>query len=283
VIEQANKNRDVVLSDLLSGQIDLREVLQGRYSASLEECYEGLQGARKRKSALQLVGLENINQNDSADFSRDECRQATIKYLQAAEKTKRTFYSEHFWFGLGVPYINMAHRRIVLATIIFCSLLLSIACAASEDYPGIVKKPLILKLVTAGAVLIKLALHAGLFILPGDAERWERHSRIIVFVGGIFCAAIKLVECGLICHFVDHKFPTTLAGKYCLVAQGLADGLMAAAAGMAHDIEKVPLDAEGKVFHHLGHHSYCPSLTIAEKRCLLDAIIFKLVCREIDI
>jgi hypothetical protein len=49
---------------------------------------------------------------------------------------------------------------------------------------------------------------------------------------------------------------------------------MAAAAGMAHGIEKVPLDAEGMVFHRLGHHSYCPSLTIAEKRCLLDAIIF---------
>jgi hypothetical protein len=199
----------------------------------LGACQEGLQEVRGQLSALQLVGLEHITQNDLADSNSEECRQASIEYVQEAEKLKKNRSLSVFWYGADIPFIKMAYRRMILGLVIFSSLALTIAYAAVEDYPDDVKKLVILKIMTAGAAALKLALHVGLFRLSGNADRWARHSRSFVVAEGFHCAVIKLVECGLICHIVNGKLPTTWDGKYCLVAQGLAEGLMAVAAGMA--------------------------------------------------
>jgi hypothetical protein len=89
-----------------------------------------------------------------------------------------------FWHDWGLQFIKMAYRRMILQAIIITSLVMTITYAAAEDYPGNIKKPTILKWITAGAAVLKLAIHMGLHRLARDPDRWEQRSRTFVFAGG---------------------------------------------------------------------------------------------------
>jgi hypothetical protein len=83
-----------------------------------------------------------------------------------------------------------------------------------------------------------------------------------------------MAECFLICHWVDRKMPDDHAGRFCILAMGLAEGFMVVVAAMAYGtIDTVSFDGSGKVFHGLSHFRCCPALTISEKMTLIESDI----------
>ncbi|KAA8899504.1 hypothetical protein FN846DRAFT_892413 [Sphaerosporella brunnea] len=147
------------------------------------------------------------------------------------------------------------------------------ACAdsAAEAYPGGVQKPRALKWITALVAVIKMGIHIGIFRLEGHPESFPKTSRRFVIGIGGFSACAKLVECLLICYWVDQKMPQDSAGVFCVLAMGFVEGLMAVVAAMAYGAtDTVPFDGPGKVFYRMGHFRCCPGLTIFEKRTLLE-------------
>jgi hypothetical protein len=150
----------------------------------------------------------------------------------------------------------------------------SLVFATQESYPGGVAKPRSIKCFTAFAVACKLATHIGLYFLGDNPAEFDNHSQKCIVGMGLLSAAFKIAECIMICHAVDGRMPVDSAGKYCVVAAGLTEGLLTIASGMAHrSTDVVVFGGMGDVFEGFGHYSCCGFLTLKEKQVLLQSLI----------
>jgi hypothetical protein len=199
---------------------------------------------------------------------------AAYNYLTTAEDIKRREFISVIWYGLGIPYLTMAYRQALLFAITIISLLLQVGYSVAETYPGNITEAEALEWFTKLMVLIGIVRHLGLFRLAGYPERFTEYSRCCIVSFGVVSVVGKLIEYFLISKLVDKQMPADNAGKFCLVATSLAQGLVTLATGMAHSChERIISDRPGEIFWGFGYPSYFPLLVTEEKRMLIGAVI----------
>jgi hypothetical protein len=205
---------------------------------------------------------------------RKATRQAVTGYLEAAEERKSKDYCWIPWYDFSLRYFAMIFRDILVAVVITLSLVLSFAHAITEGYPKGVKKPTELVIFTAIAVTIKLAGHIAIYMLAVEACMFRKYGRTTVVATGCVSAGLKGIEGILIYVLVDGGIPEDTKCRFSMCALAFAEGLLAAAAGMAFTgPEVVAFDSPGDVFDGFGSRSRFPRLTIQEKRILIEAVI----------
>lgn len=204
----------------------------------------------------------------------DECRDRAREYLKCAEDLKKGQYESARWYGFGLPYQMLGHRPAFLFVVAMVSLLLQLGYAVAETYPGNITKPNGLKWWTASVVVVQILGHGYLFLLSRDLDRYIKYSMICVVLLGLAVAIGKLVECFMICSWVDEQMPADHAGRFCVVALSLAQGLTSIVTAMGHSrSHPIILDRPGEIFYGFGHPYCFPALNIEEKRVLVGAII----------
>jgi len=205
---------------------------------------------------------------------RGATRHAVIEYLEAAEERKNKDYLSTPWYGISLPYLAIILHNVLVATVITFSLVLSFAHAITEGYPKGVKKPMELVVFTAIAVTIKLAAHIAMYKLSGEPSKFRKYGRAAVVATGCVSAGLKGIEGILICVLVDGGIPKDIKSRFSMCALAVAEGLLAAAAGMAFTGPEVAaFDSPGDVFDGFGSRNRFPKLTIQEKRILIEALI----------
>ncbi|KAF8541769.1 hypothetical protein BDD12DRAFT_803429 [Trichophaea hybrida] len=164
----------------------------------------------------------------------DACRTTTLAFLNRAALLKEKDHQSMMWYGFWIPYLQKLYPRWLVGCIIFASLSISLLFATQESVPGGVAKPGSVKGFTAFAAACKLGAHISLYFLAENPEKFDQHSLKIIFGSGLLSAALKVVECLLICHIVDEKMLVDSAGKFGIVAAGLSEGLLVVATSMVH-------------------------------------------------
>ena len=99
---------------------------------------------------------------------------------------------------------------------------------------GGVEKPMILKVPTAPVAVVKMLVHTYVFRLEEDPE--PHASRRFAIGLGAFSAFAKIGECTLMRHLVDKNIPSGGASLYCMLASGIAEGLMSIITAAAYGL-----------------------------------------------
>lgn len=202
----------------------------------------------------------------------DACRQKTIVFLQQAENRKNIDTGSMAWNWFMFPYLWRFCRRSAIFFLALLSFAMTIGYACMEGYPGGVEKPMGLKVFTALVAVAKMLVHTYIYRLEGNPE--PHPSRLYAIGLGAFSACAKIGECTLICHLVDKNIPSGGATLYCMVAQGIAEGLMSIITAAAYGpSDAVAFGGPGQPFYYMGHHGFCPGLSIAEKKALIESVI----------
>lgn len=197
-----------------------------------------------------------------------------MEYLGEAEAVKKETFHSALWYGLGLPRLTLAYRSELLFTMTVISLVLQLGYSVAETYPANIVKPMGLKWLTALLAAFQLFGHLTLFMLSRDPKRYTKYSNSCTACLGGITAVGKLLECYLICRWVDKQLLADHAGKFCLVALGLAQGLATIVTAIAHSRhEAIIFDRPGEIFFGFGYRCNFPRLNIEEKRTLLAAII----------
>jgi hypothetical protein len=167
------------------------------------------------------------------------------------------------WYDFALPYLAMILRDFLVATVITLSLVLSFAHAITEGCPKGVKKATELVVFTAIAVTIKLAAYIAMYKLAGEPSKFRKYEPAFLVATGCVSAVLKGIECLPICLLLDGGIPKDNKGRFSMCALAFAEGLLAAAAGMAFSgPEVVAFDSPGDVFDGFGSRDRFPKLTI---------------------
>jgi hypothetical protein len=127
----------------------------------------------------------------------------------------------------------------------------TVAYACVERYPGGVQKPRGMRWFTALVPVMKMGIHFGIYRLEGHPESFSKTSRRFILGIGGFSTCAKIMECLLICYWVDRvrKMPQDHKDIFCVIAMGFVEGMMAVVAAMSYGAtDTVPFDGQGKVF-----------------------------------
>ena len=125
---------------------------------------------------------------------------------------------------------------------------------------------------TALVAVVKMVVHTYIYRLEEDPK--SHASRRTAIGVGVFSACAKIGECTLICHLVDRNMPSGGASLYCMLALGVAEGLISSITAAAYGpSDALAFGGPGQPFCYMGHHRFYPGLDIAEKRALIESVI----------